>query len=196
MIFLYIVLFGLSMAVYAQESEPYLKIARDGSEMTESNLLNANESKQWACTKDQRTGLIWEVKSDDGSLHDKRWYYSWYEPDKHKNGDFEGYKHYYPQGCIGSECDTDSYRQSVNLEHLCDCHQWRLPTLDELKSLKNDLAVANQHFFPNIQSHWYWTSSIYAYDRYRAWRVDFKNQDYGTQFKDVNGAVMLVCNKS
>ena len=187
-----IFLLGLSVVAYADDAEPYLKIAHDGSEMTDNPLWKGREQQQWACTKDQRTGLIWEVKTDDGGLHDKHWYYSWYEPDQQKNGGFEGYKHYYPHGCNGSECDTDSFRQAVNSEHLCGRHEWRLPTLDELKTLKNNLTATNQHYFPAIQSYWYWTSSMYAYDRYRAWRVDFKKQDYGTQFKDVNGAVMLV----
>jgi hypothetical protein len=39
---------------------------------------------------------------------------------------------------------------------------WRLPTADELKSLKEDTGVAppiNREFFPNTDRAWFWTSS-------------------------------------
>jgi hypothetical protein len=39
---------------------------------------------------------------------------------------------------------------------------WRLPTVDELKSLKNDTGVAppiNREVFPNTDRAWFWTSS-------------------------------------
>jgi hypothetical protein len=39
---------------------------------------------------------------------------------------------------------------------------WRLPTADELKSLKEDTGVAppiNREYFPNTDRAWFWTSS-------------------------------------
>jgi len=39
---------------------------------------------------------------------------------------------------------------------------WRLPTADELKTLKEDTGVAppiNREFFPNTDREWFWTSS-------------------------------------
>ncbi len=39
---------------------------------------------------------------------------------------------------------------------------WRLPTADELKTLKEDTGVAppiNRDFFPNTDRSWFWTSS-------------------------------------
>ena len=32
-----------------------------------------------SCVKDNVTGLMWEVKTDDGGLRDKDWYYTWYD---------------------------------------------------------------------------------------------------------------------
>ncbi len=41
--------------------------------------------------------------------------------------------------------------------------KWRLPTADELASLKEDTGVAppiNREFFPNTDRAWFWTSSV------------------------------------
>jgi hypothetical protein len=51
-------------------TEGYTKIANDGSELPDSATLGTNPT-DWACTKDNKTGLIWEVKTDDGGLRDK-----------------------------------------------------------------------------------------------------------------------------
>lgn len=69
----------------------YTKIANDGSELSKTVKLGTG-AKDWACTKDNNTGLIWEVKTNDGGLRDKDWKYTWYNPDSKTNGGFEGYK--------------------------------------------------------------------------------------------------------
>ncbi len=48
----------------------YTKIANDGSELSADAILGTNP-KNWACTKDNKTGLTWEVKTDDDGLRDK-----------------------------------------------------------------------------------------------------------------------------
>ena len=44
--------------------------------------------------RDNVTGLMWEVKTDDGGLRDKDWTYSWYNPDATTNGGSAGYADY------------------------------------------------------------------------------------------------------
>ena len=44
----------------------------------------------WVCVRDNLTGLVWEVKSDDGGLRDKDWTYTWYNPDPATNGGSAG----------------------------------------------------------------------------------------------------------
>ncbi len=121
---------------------------------------------QWACVKDNVTGLIWEVKTDDYTLHDKDWEYTWYEPDNTKNG---GGSAGTRNGgtCRGStECDTLSYVQTVNTMGWCGANTWRLPTADELTGIATFAPgsyVFNADYFPN-QVPQAWSSSPAAVD--------------------------------
>ena len=63
----------------------YTKISNSGAVLPDTATLGSG-ANDWACTKDNKTGLTWEVKTDDGGLRDKDWYYSWYKP----NGDNGG----------------------------------------------------------------------------------------------------------
>ena len=49
---------------------PYTKIANDGSALPETAVLGSNP-KDWACTKDNKTGLTWEIKTTDKGLRDQ-----------------------------------------------------------------------------------------------------------------------------
>ena len=68
----------------------YSKISNSGSVLPDTATLGSG-ANDWACTKDNKTGLIWEVKTDDGGLRDKDWYYSWYKPNGDNGGDV-GYR--------------------------------------------------------------------------------------------------------
>ena len=50
----------------------YTKIANDGSELPADAPLGS-AAGEWACTRDNATGLVWEVKTDDGGLRDMDW---------------------------------------------------------------------------------------------------------------------------
>jgi hypothetical protein len=153
----------------------YTKIANNGSTLSDSAKLG---------TKDNNTGLIWEVKTDDGSLRDKDWYYSWYEPDATKNGGFEGYKNHYPNACKGSDCNTYAFTNAVNIQGLCGANNWRMPSIDELKGLVTTTNTINQPlnyklyinatYFPNTRD-FFWSSSPYASVSDIAWYVVFSN---------------------
>lgn len=195
----------------------YTKIANDGSELPDSATLGANPT-DWACTKDNKTGLIWEVKTDDGGLHDKDWTYSWYEPDANKNGGYAGVK---TGGfCVGSACNTDDFKNVVNQQKFCGSASWRMPSNEELKSLvycsdsnyyspskevwgyickNNEFSVKTQSptietaYFPNTMN-WYWSSS-YAYNSNGAWVIYFNNGLKDVDGKEVTGnTVRLVHN--
>lgn len=130
----------LQVAEIHTATQSYTKIANDGSELSDSAKLGSSP-KDWACTKDNKTGLIWEVKTSDGGLRDSGWTYSWYEPDVSKNGGFEGYRNLRfggyekREGCKGSDCDTAAFTKAVNSQMLCGANDWRIPTNEELKGL-------------------------------------------------------------
>ena len=110
----------------------YTKIANDGSELPKTAQLGTGE-KNWACTRDNSTGLIWEVKTDDGGLHDKDSKYSWYNPNVESKGSFRSYE--YQKWCKASNCDTYGFVNAVNDERLCGLSDWRMPEKEELMSL-------------------------------------------------------------
>lgn len=176
----------------------YTKIANDGSELPADANLGANP-KEWACTRDNTTGLMWEVKTNDAGLRDKDWTYSWYEPDASKNGGNSGYKrtYEYNEWCKGSECDSHDYTATVNDGRLCGGQNWRVPTKNELIGLvycsdkaydaKNgacvnstvDLPTIANTYFPNTApsddsfDSIYWSFSLNPIDPQYAWDVSF-----------------------
>ncbi|MDD5755609.1 MAG: DUF1566 domain-containing protein, partial [Methylococcales bacterium] len=130
--------------VVATPPEPprYFEIAEDGTELPDQAILmGAGKSaplvvaghNSWACTRDDKTKLIWEIKTNDGSLRDKDWTYSWYEPDTTKNGGYAGAQN--AGICKGSTCNTSAYIKALNDQKLCGQSNWRLPTKKELEGL-------------------------------------------------------------
>jgi hypothetical protein len=141
----------------------------------------------WSCVRDNVTGLIWEVKTDDSGLRDEDWTYTWFNPDPARNGGSEGT----PDGtdnCWNSaRCDTDKFAADVNQAGLCGAGDWRLPTREELRSI-----VDHSRYYPAIDTTyfsdelgpewWFWSSSPHAYyTADHAWFVYFAGgNDDGT----------------
>jgi len=172
----------------------YTKISNSGAILPDTAKLGSG-SNDWACTKDNKTGLTWEVKTDDGGLRDKDWQYSWYQP----NGDNGGNAGYTdttleaPNCSTQNKCNTDAFTNAVNAKGLCGKKDWRMPTVDELMKLvycsdgkydtdgfcTNLQLVArptiNSTYFPNTVSDWYWSSShaVPYGDSSFAWAVYF-----------------------
>lgn len=136
---------------------------------------------QWRCVQDNVTGLVWQIKTNDGGLHDQSRQYSWYEPDNSRNGGFVGY-----ENCTNGICNTHAYVQAVNAEGYCGHQDWRLPTRQELLGIVNydrfNPAI-DTRYFPDVQNgnRLFWSSSPNADFSYYAWYVDF---GYGSSFSD------------
>ena len=162
----------------------YTKIANDGSELSDSAKLGSNP-KDWACTKDNKTGLIWEVKTTDGGLRDMNKTYTNYTENYPKCDDAGFVNYCNAQGYTGKYGDstnTDGVVSAVNKQGLCDKNDWRLPTNEELKSLvlcsdgkmntlgKNQMGdicsnnksslTINTSYFPNTVPNHFWSSSL------------------------------------
>ena len=137
----------------------FTKIANNGSVLSDSATLGSGPN-DWACTRDNVTGLIWEVKVNNSAhLRHEGHSYTWYDPNS-------------PDGnpgtqnggtCVGSACDTTGYVQAVNVQGLCGANDWRLPTSHELLGLVDygrfDPAIATE-YFPNTLSSVFWSDSL------------------------------------
>ena len=156
------------------DSSSYTKIANDGSELPNSATLGTNP-KDWACTKDNKTGLIWEVKTDNGGLRDKDNIYTNYTVDYPSDWDV---------GKLGDSTNTDGFVGAVNTQGLCGASDWRMPRKDELEGLiscsdekyntlgKDEYGqictgspiypTINTTYFPNTENAIFWSSSPYA----------------------------------
>lgn len=173
----------------------YTKIANDGAKLSAKAVLG-KKPKDWACTLDNVTGLMWEVKTNDGGLRDKDNGYTWYNPDYTTNGGDEGAQRD-TYLCTGI-CNTYTYQQAVNAIKLCGKSDWRLPTVDELTSLLyfGSHDAIDRTYFPNTDrlfTDWeYLTSSTVARYNYFIWTVAFQVGGIGTTRKAINGYVQLV----
>lgn len=153
--------------------------------------LNANGDEQdstatsWSCVRDNVTGLVWEVKTDDGTFQDKDYTYSWFSDEV--NGGFEGDETGANATCLLTNCNTSAYVDAVNTQGLCGFYDWRLPTHHELFTLMHlgiadDVAI-DEDYFPNTGAVsstllWYWTSvpsadGVGNDDAQNAWALDF-----------------------
>lgn len=163
----------------------YTKIANDGSELPASASLGSGAG-DWGCTRDNVTGLIWEVKTDDNGLRDRDHRYTWYDTDSSTNGGNAGGSG--SNTCNGtlpsSLCNTSAFRDAVNAlagsNRLCGSNDWRLPTARELQSLiaysttggAGSIWIDNT-FFPNTFGGGHWSSNSYAASPDSAWLVHF-----------------------
>jgi len=160
----------------------YTKIANDGSELLASATLGPNPT-DWACTRDNITGLIWEVKADDGGLRDKDNRYTWYNEDSSVNGGYAGAEA--GANCNGTlaNCNTTAFRDAVNAASLCGAADWRLPTSQELQSLidygSTSAPAIDLTWFPNCNTSWgyYWSAQTFAADAFSALAVNLSHAD-------------------
>jgi hypothetical protein len=134
-------------------------------------------ANDWACTRDNVTGLLWEVKTDDNGLRDKDRFYTWYNSNASSNGGDPGIPT--AGDCVNTACDTEKYAAAVNVTNLCGHTDWRLPRKEELRSLvdysKSGVSqpTIDTAFYPNTRSLFYWSASVSASITFNAWGISF-----------------------
>lgn len=162
------------------------------------NALPANAST-WSCVRDNVTGLFWEVKTDDGGLHDKDWTYTWYNSTVVNNGGSAGTASGGScGGTVAAGCDTEKFAAAVNANGLCGVTDWRLPSRQELLTILDNSRInpsprIDTNYFPNTKSSPFWSSSPDAHGSGYAWYVSFNYGDVYNYSKYGSYGVRLVC---
>lgn len=159
----------------------YTKISNSGNPLPESAVLGDGPD-DWACTRDNVTGLIWEVKTASG-LRSQDHTYTWYDstsPDGNPGTASGG-------SCeTAGRCDTEKFVADVNALGLCGANDWRMPSVKELEGIA-DLGRYNPAidpgFFPNTPSSDFWSDSPNANNSSYAWVVGF---NYGDAYGYIN----------
>ncbi len=148
-------------ASYSVNPPSYTKLDAQGNDLDES-------AGAWAIVRDEVTGLMWEIKTDDGSVHDKDNKYIWQ--------------------------DTENFINSLNSESFGGFSDWRVPTIKELASIANlgirHPAITTEYFDENIKNLYdittsasYWSSTPHASKTDYVWCFNFwtgYDADYNT----------------
>ncbi len=133
----------------------YTKISNAGADLPSSATFGPAPG-DWGCTRDNVTGLIWELKTNDDGPRDTDYRYTWYNPDMATNGGAVGDMGTDTcNGTLSGNCNTNAFRVAVNLlvgdARLCGQTDWRLPTLHELLSIVDfgRSPAVDLDWFPN-----------------------------------------------
>ena len=168
----------------------YTKLDASGNKLPSS-------ARSWACVLDNRSGLIWEVKTDDGGARDKDNKYRWGGKGvsdralkwvKNSPGNKYPESRWNGKGDIYN--DWNKLVDAANSDQLCGFSDWRVPDLYQLASLvrcrggnyKNldkgcsgsyQKPTIDTEYFPNTHSSSYWSASPNAYYSVYAWLLYF-----------------------
>lgn len=155
----------------------YSKIANNGSVLSASATLGSGLTN-WACTRDNVTGLIWEIKTATNTdLRYSGHSYTWYNSNPLTNGGSVGNTGSNTCNATlpGSLCNTEAYVTAVNAgSGLCSATDWRMPTRRELLSIMHNGAYdppIDTAYFPGTLIN-YWSADGY-FDPDKAWVVVF-----------------------
>lgn len=181
-----------------EQSSTYLTAAQARFTKLDSNgnPLSASAT-QWRCVRDNNTGLVWEVKTDDKGLQDKNNTYSWFgDTGTQNNGK-----------CTADiNCDTATYIKAINsleettsegsVSGLCGIQEWRLPTLDELETIVDNTRqhpAINTAYFPFTNYGGYWSSTeSSSSSETNAWHMMFSDGRRYIHYKNFGDYVRLV----
>ena len=185
----------------------YTKLDAQGYELPKS-------AQSWSCVLDNRSGLVWEVKTDNGDARDKDNKYRWGGKGVSDMalGSYKGNNRRSESRWNGAGNRYDDWNKLVdaaNFEQLCGFSDWRVPDLYELASLvrcrggryrnlDNGCSGSYQRptidtdYFPNAKSSPYWSASPYAYGSDFAWLLYFNYGYDNVNLRDGNYHVRLV----
>ena len=120
-----------ALADEAGSAAAFVKLDADGKEL-------APDAASWAMVKDTQTGLVWEMKTTDGSVHDAGNQYTWKEA----------------KAVLVAELNNAAFGGFTD---------WRMPNDTEIKSLmrqNQEEPFVDTAYFPNLRPAHYWNFYI------------------------------------
>lgn len=163
----------------------------DFTKLDSSGTPLANQSQDyattpWTCVRDNNTGLVWEIKTDDGGLHDRDNAYRWGGTTAQLIGE------YGPQFD-----DWDTLVDGANVEAYCGFSDWRVPSRNELMSIieyGGSSPVVDSDYFPNLSSNplSFWSSE--AELEQTAWSISMREAFMAAYDRSLFRFVRLVRN--
>jgi hypothetical protein len=163
----------------------YTKLDAQGNDLPDS-------ATEWVMVRDNVTGLIWEVKTDDGSVHDKDNKYTWYDPNDETNGG--------NPGTPGDGTDTEDFIAALNESNFGGFNDWRLPTIKEWSSIIDNGITSNKidkNYFPNNMRTNYFSSTTSTSNSAKAGYAEFSHGYISYINKSYNQYVRAVrCERS
>jgi hypothetical protein len=117
-------------AQYITNQQSYTKLDASGNDLPDT-------ATEWVMVRDNVTELTWEVKTEDGSIHDKDLISDPYEV-------------------------QDVFITTLNVQNFGGFNDWRLPTIKDLSFITNmdtHSPTINTAYFPFTMTTYYWSSS-------------------------------------
>jgi hypothetical protein len=145
------------------DSDPLTVDTRAYIKLDSNGFALSGSASDWTCVLELNTRLVWEVKTNDGGIHDKDNLYRW--------------------GGIGAEQvgsefydDWNELISRSNSAHFCGGSDWYVPSIIELRSLVDSskiLPSVDSQYFPNTPSQAFWSSSANTNLPSYAWYINF-----------------------
>ncbi len=122
---------------------------------------------EWACTRDNLTGIWWEVKTSSGPR--SMW---------HRYTNYSAA--YDPQGQYRTATDATGFVDRVNRDGLCGANDWSLGHAGRLQTavhygIAGSSARVDKRFLPNTLAEAYWDASKNPSRIDTAWTIDFSS---------------------
>jgi hypothetical protein len=188
----------------------FTKLGSDGSELsiqTETWTTGGTGAEalgtKWSCVRDNVTGLVWEVKTDNGTA-DSDTTDSTHTNIHHKDNTYRwggktaiGKNHASKEGTYYD--DWTGLVDGTNTENsgsgLCGFKDWRVPTIVELAGIshkgKTNPAI-DKSYFPNTIASYFWSASPDSEDSSGAWKLGFRYGYDSYDYRSNSNRIRLV----